>query len=203
YSAANFLHVFLLFNLVFLFKQTFAVPGSALMNILGGTLYGFWAFPLVTFLTALGSTLSYGLSHLFLGELVLERFAHSNLSYFRKRVDGNRGNLFYYLLCLRIFPFSPNWFLNLASPFVGIPVSPFFTSTFFGLMPYNYVCVQAATTLNDITSFAEILNLGVVLRLLSISGLALVPALWGQRISAWLRARFDVNVPLSPVETTV
>lgn len=55
--------VLLLYSTAFLVKQTFAIPGSALLNILGGALYGqFWATLLVTFLTATGSTLCYLLS---------------------------------------------------------------------------------------------------------------------------------------------
>lgn len=47
------------------------VPGSALMNLLGGALYGHWrAWLLVNVLTAGGSTICYGLSWLFLPELV-------------------------------------------------------------------------------------------------------------------------------------
>ncbi|TPX72826.1 hypothetical protein SpCBS45565_g00321 [Spizellomyces sp. 'palustris'] len=191
YSAAHFMPVFILFTTVFVFKQTFAVPGSALMNILGGVLYGFWAFPLVSFLTAVGSTFSYLLSQYLLGELVVERFARSNLNYLKRRVEANRekGNLFYYLLFLRLFPFSPNWFLNMASPFVGVPILPFFLSIFFGLIPYNYICVQAAATLSQLNSFADILSVDVVLKLLSISALALIPAVYGQKIAAWTRGR--------------
>ncbi|KAJ3299463.1 Transmembrane protein 41A [Borealophlyctis nickersoniae] len=200
YSASHSTHVFMLFISLFLFKQAFAVPGSALMNILAGTLYGFWGFPLVSLLTAMGSTFSYWLSQLFLGELLLERFARSKLQYFRRRVEGNKQNLFYYLLFLRLFPFSPSWFLNLASPFVGIPVVPFFTSVLFGLMPFNYVCVQAATTLSEVNSFSEILNFGILLRLMSISALALVPALYGERIASWVRSKLDV-MPGSPTSS--
>ncbi|KAI9095456.1 hypothetical protein DFS34DRAFT_582052 [Phlyctochytrium arcticum] len=189
YSDAHFTPVFILFTVVFVFKQAFAIPGSALMNILGGVLYGFWAFPLVSLLTAVGSTFSYILSQLFLGELVLERFARSNLLSLRRKVESNRekGNLFYYLLFLRLFPFSPNWFLNMSSPFVGVPIFPFFMSIFFGLMPYNYICVQAAATLSQLDSFSDILSIGVLLKLISISVLALIPAVYGHRIAGWIR----------------
>ncbi|KAI8922398.1 hypothetical protein DFJ77DRAFT_425514 [Powellomyces hirtus] len=198
YSSAHFGPVLTLFTLVFTFKQTFSIPGSALMNILGGLLYGFWAFPLVSLLTAIGSTLCYHISQIVLGEFIVARFARSNLGYLRRRVEVNResGNLFYYLLFLRLFPFSPNWyaFLNVASPFVGVPVHPFFMSIFLGLMPYNYVCVQAAATLAQLDSFADILSLDVLLKLLSISVIALIPALYGQKIASWVRGRMSDDV---------
>ncbi|KAI8817958.1 uncharacterized protein EV422DRAFT_499454 [Fimicolochytrium jonesii] len=191
YSNAHFVPVLTLFTAVYIFKQTFSIPGSALMNILGGLLYGFWAFVFVSLFTAIGSTLCYLISEIVVGEMVVERFARSKLGYLRRRVEINResGNLFYYLLFLRLFPFSPNWFLNIASPFVGVPVLPFFLSIFFGLMPYNYICVQAAATLAQLDSFADILSAEVLLKLLSMSVLALIPALYGQKIAAWIRGR--------------
>ncbi|KAJ3155383.1 Transmembrane protein 41A [Geranomyces michiganensis] len=197
YSSAHFYPVLTLFTLVFVFKQTFSIPGSALMNILGGLLYGFWAFPWVSLLTAIGSTLCYRMSQIVIGEFIVARFARSNLGYLRRRVEINResGNLFYYLLFLRLFPFSPNWFLNVASPFVGVPVAPFFLSIFFGLMPYNYVCVQAAATLAQLDSFADILSVDVLLKLLSISTIALIPALYGQKIASWFRGRASDQQP--------
>ncbi|KAJ3003712.1 Transmembrane protein 41A [Thoreauomyces humboldtii] len=191
YSDAHFYPVLTLFTCVYVFKQTFSVPGAVLSNILGGVLYGFWAFPLVSVLTAVGSTFCYLISRVVLGELIVERFARNNLGYLRRRVDVNRenGNLVYFLLFLRLFPFSPNWFLNVASPFVGVPLAPFFLSILFGLMPYNYICVQAAATLAQMNSFRDILSLSVLFKLVSVSAIALVPALYGRQISDWVKGR--------------
>ncbi|KAJ3011573.1 Transmembrane protein 41A [Thoreauomyces humboldtii] len=199
YSKAHFYPVLAFFTLVYLFKQTFSVPGSALMNLLGGLLYGFPAFLYVSVLTAGGSTLCYVLAKGVLGEHIVGRFASSNLAYLRRRVDLNRenGNLFYYLLFLRLFPFSPNWALNVAAPFVGVPILPFFWSVFLGLMPYNYICVQAATTLAQLTSFSDILSLSVLFKLVTMSVIALVPAIWGEKMASWIRGR-DETKDLEP-----
>ena len=40
--------------------------------------------------------------------------------------------MIFFLLSLRLFPVTPNWFLNMASPIVGIPILPFFISVFIG-----------------------------------------------------------------------
>ncbi|KAJ3043319.1 hypothetical protein HDV00_005322 [Rhizophlyctis rosea] len=203
YSNTYTTHVLALFTAVFLFKQAWAVPGASLMNILAGVLYGFWGFWLVSILTAIGSTMSYWLSQMYLGELLLERFARGKLQYFRRHVESNKENLFYYLLFVRLFPLSPSWFLNLASPFVGIPVAPFFFSVLFGLMPFNYVCIQAAATLSEVETIAELFNLGTLLRLMSISALALIPALCGRRVSGIckriLKVAAATPIPGSPI----
>ena len=48
------------------------------------------------------------------------------------QVADNSDGLFFYLLFLRLIPMSPNWFLNIGSAIVGIPVPLFFFSVLFG-----------------------------------------------------------------------
>ena len=47
--------------------------------------------------------------------------------------EGNKETIFSYMLFLRVTPFFPNWFINLASPHVGVPLGVFFIATFIGL----------------------------------------------------------------------
>lgn len=46
--------------------------------------------------------------------------ARRKLTALQQHVSTERsaGHLFFYLVSLRVFPFSPNWFINLASPWV-------------------------------------------------------------------------------------
>ncbi|KAG0356259.1 hypothetical protein BG005_004831 [Podila minutissima] len=60
------------------------------------------------------------------------------------------------LLLIRLFPLTPYWFINLASPLVGVPVIPFMTSMFLGCMPYNYICTQAGAILGEIHELRDI-----------------------------------------------
>lgn len=43
------------------------------------------------------------------------------------------------MIFMRVFPFTPNWFMNVASPHLRIPVLPFSVGVFFGLIPYNFL----------------------------------------------------------------
>ncbi|KAF9989116.1 Transmembrane protein 41A [Mortierella antarctica] len=71
--------------------------------------------------------------------------------------DGSEGtSLFMQLLLIRLFPLTPYWFINLASPLVGVPVVPFMTSMFLGCMPYNYICAQAGAILGEIHELRDI-----------------------------------------------
>ena len=47
--------------------------------------------------------------------------------------------MMFFLLSLRLFPVTPNWFLNMASPIVGIPIMPFFISVFIGKLVALYI----------------------------------------------------------------
>lgn len=47
-------------------------------------------------------------------------------------VQANEKNLFWYMLFLRVTPLVPNWFVNLASPLVGMPYKYFLVGSFFG-----------------------------------------------------------------------
>ena len=51
---------------------------------------------------------------------------------FSFQVEENRDSLFFFLLFLRFFPMTPNWFLNMASPIVNVPMHLFFLSVFIG-----------------------------------------------------------------------
>lgn len=48
------------------------------------------------------------------------------------QVEENKDSLFFFLLFLRFFPMSPNWFLNMAAPIVNIPITFFCGSVFIG-----------------------------------------------------------------------
>ncbi|CAI8036392.1 Transmembrane protein 41A, partial [Geodia barretti] len=76
------------------------------------------------------------------------------------------------LLSLRLFPMSPNWLLNLSSPLLGVPLHLFFISVLFGLLPYNFLCVQSGLMLAELRGVAildpasiSLLVLGTVLLL--------------------------------------
>ncbi|KAG0016737.1 Transmembrane protein 41A [Podila clonocystis] len=70
--------------------------------------------------------------------------------------EDDGPSLFVQLLLIRLFPLTPYWFINLASPLVGVPVIPFMTSMFLGCMPYNYICTQAGAILGEIHELRDI-----------------------------------------------
>ncbi|XP_051998781.1 transmembrane protein 41A-A [Xyrauchen texanus] len=168
-------YVLLLFCSAYLYKQAFAIPGSSFLNILAGALFGTWYGLLLTcVLTTVGATLCFLLSKAF-GKQTIVRLFPEKVAMLQRKVEENRSSLFFFLLFLRFFPMSPNWFLNMTSPILNIPVTLFFMAVFIGLMPYNFICVQTGSMLSRISSLDDLFSWSVVLKLILIACVALLP----------------------------
>jgi len=177
YSSSHPQYVLLLFSSAYLFKQTFAVPGSVFLNVLAGAIFGtVGGFLLCCSLTALGASLCYSLARA-VGKEVAMRHFPDRVERFREKLEENRQELPFFLLFLRLFPMSPNWALNMASGVLGVPLHLFFLSVFFGLMPYNYLCVTSGVLLAEIREVGDILSWSNMARCATIALAALLPSL--------------------------
>ncbi|KAL1110466.1 hypothetical protein AAG570_007994 [Ranatra chinensis] len=178
YYDQNWIYVVTLFCSAYLFKQAFVIPGSALLNILGGALFGITvALPLCCFLTCVGATCSYLISKFFCKELIKRKWP-GNVNYLQIKVNENKNRLLYFLLFLRLFPMTPNWLINLVSPIVGIPLHLFTISVFIGLIPYNFLCVQAGSMLSSFSSLDDIFTYKTFMQLFIMALVALGPTLF-------------------------
>ncbi|RUS84309.1 hypothetical protein EGW08_007953 [Elysia chlorotica] len=176
--------VFVLFVAAYIYKQTFAIPGSVFLNILSGALFGPWAgFALTALLSAVGATSCYLLSRAF-GRGYVLRWFPDRVHSFQQKIEENRDSLFFFLLFLRLFPMSPNWLMNITAPIVGIPVYLFFLSVFIGLMPYTFVCAQTGSVLSQVSSVEDIFSTWTMVSMLLAALAALLPGLVIKRMHA-------------------
>uniref|UniRef100_A0A023FNZ5 Putative conserved plasma membrane protein n=1 Tax=Amblyomma cajennense TaxID=34607 RepID=A0A023FNZ5_AMBCJ len=177
YNEHHSTYVFVLFSSAYLYKQTFAIPGSVFLNVLAGALFGLWkSFLLTCLLSGMGASQCYLLSK-FCGQKYVTRFFSDKVKLLQDKVKQNRHRLLYWLLFLRLFPMTPNWFLNIASPVVGVPLHLFFISVFIGLMPYNFICVQTGCILSELKSMNDILTWTTMAKMAAIASVALLPSL--------------------------
>ncbi|EDO48921.1 predicted protein [Nematostella vectensis] len=182
YKKENSGYVALLFCSAYLYKQTFAIPGSVFMNILAGAIFGIWkAFPLTCFLTACGASCCYLLSRTF-GRSLLVQYFPERVAALQAKVHENLDRLFFFLLFLRLFPMSPNWFLNMTSPILDVPLPQFFVSVFIGLMPYNFLCCQTGCLLSQLKSLNDLFTASVMFKLAAMAFVAMVPGLVVKRL---------------------
>jgi len=170
-------YVLLLFSSAYLFKQTFAVPGSVFLNILAGSIFGLLpGFILCSFLTAFGASLCYLLARA-VGKDAAKHFFPERVELFKLKLEENKRELPFFLLFLRLFPMSPNWALNMTSGVLGVPLHLFFLSVLFGLMPYNYLCVTSGVLLSELTEVGDILSWSNMAKCASLALVAILPTI--------------------------
>lgn len=158
--------------IVYIFMQTFMIPGTVFMSLLAGALFGVLkGVALVVFTATAGASSCYFLSKLIGRPLVFSLWP-DKLTFFQDQVSDSlksqsfpfsifacivqkkdklsfysqvarrRERLLNYMLFLRLTPTLPNTFINVASPIVNVPYHIFFLGTLIGLIPAAYVTVK-------------------------------------------------------------
>ncbi|CAJ0570301.1 unnamed protein product, partial [Mesorhabditis spiculigera] len=136
---------------VYIMLQSFAIPGSIFLSILSGYLFPFFvALTLICSCSAIGATVCYLLSFL-LGRGLVTHYFPERVNSWQTEIEKHKQNLFNYIIFLRVTPLLPNWFINIASPVLNVPVSPFFWGTFLGVAPPSFLFIQAGATLETMT----------------------------------------------------
>ena len=140
-------------------KQTFAIPGSTMLNVMVGATVGLWrGLPLVIVLMTAGSCCCYLLSA-YLGGPFMSLLAHRAAPLRARIARAQRdGTLITTLLSVRTFPLTPHWLLNMTAPWLGVPFAHFSLTICLGLIPYNFVTVQAGTLVAHLTGDEPIIS---------------------------------------------
>lgn len=117
------------------------------------------------------------MSHL-IGRTITKWLFPNQMAWFAKQVESRRRNLFNFLLFLRITPFLPNFFINLASPLLGVPLHYFIIATFFGIMPATFMHVSAGRELQQMTELGGAFDVWRFVWLSLLGVVVLLPT-WG------------------------
>ncbi|KVH88750.1 SNARE associated Golgi protein, partial [Cynara cardunculus var. scolymus] len=132
---------------VYIFMQTFMIPGTVFMSLLAGSLFGVLkGVALVVFAATAGASSCYFLSKLIGRPLILSLWP-DKLVFFQDQVAKRRDGLLNYMLFLRLTPTLPNTFINVASPIVDVPYHIFLLATSLGIIPAAYVTVKVLIVL--------------------------------------------------------
>lgn len=125
YSETNYYEVIAAFCCLYVFLQTFAIPGAIFLSILSGALFGgIQGFILVCICATSGATICYCLSWV-LGKALIVRCMPGRIVMFSRKLHEQGDHIFWYLLFLRITPLLPNWFINISSPILDVPLRHF------------------------------------------------------------------------------
>ena len=170
-SPKAFAHTLAVLAAFFTWKQSFTVPGSIIMNVVFGAMYGTWMGTLYTsLLTSLGGIFCYLLVAP-LGPLIralpglnraLERMqrampdrstaAKAQTDKRRAKAQGAGGNIWSYLLVLRVLPVVPYGLMNIACSVLRIPLLPYAVTLAVGSIPWNACTVQIGDLLVQVVS---------------------------------------------------
>ncbi|KAL6909424.1 hypothetical protein ACP4OV_001705 [Aristida adscensionis] len=162
---------------IYIFMQTFMIPGTIFMSLLAGALFGvIKGGILVVFTATAGASSCYFVSKL-IGRPLVCWLWPEKLRYFQSEIAKRKEKLLNYMLFLRITPTLPNTFINMASPIVDIPFHIFFAATLVGLIPASYITVKAGRALGDLRSVRELYDFKTLVVLFLIGSVAVVPTI--------------------------
>ena len=175
--------VLFLLLLLFTLMQTFCLPGTIVINVVCGTLYGVQtALPLCVAAGTLGACSCYTLSRIVGRPLATAAdkalAGGKGIAKFQAKIEENRDNLFCFFVFLRISPLLPNWLINLASPVIGVPLKTFALATAVGIAPQTFIAVRIGAFLVDVSSVPEggrIIGINEWLSLVAVALIVLMP----------------------------
>lgn len=166
---------------VYIFMQTFMIPGTVLMSLLAGSLFGvFKGVALVVFTATAGASSCYFLSKLIGRPLVFSLWP-DKLTFFQNEVSRRRNCLLNYMLFLRVTPTLPNTFINVASPIVDVPYHIFLLATVIGLIPAAFVTVKAGIAIGELQSVGDLYDFQSIATLFLIGAVSVTPTLFGSK----------------------
>ena len=176
---------------IYLYLQTFAIPGTVFVNLVAGAVLGMWTgFFLGLCYNVLGSCFLYGLSYRF-GKRFVERYFPIRMEKFRQWAHDHRGELLYQMTFARLFPFTPNWFLNVACGQLGTDLRTFAAALALGLSPYNFLSTKAGVLIGSLTSTGDIVDRRVTWALAVVAVLGVIGPPLAKRLDVQCSSRGD------------
>ena len=152
----NLLLAGLIFFVVYIAVTGLSLPGSAVMTLAGGALFGFWyALLLVSFASTIGATVAFLVSRLLLRDWVQQRFGR----YLAALNSGFEKDGAFYLFSLRLVPLFPFFVINLLMGLLPIRTWPFYWVSQLGMLPATVLFVNAGTQLGELDSLSGIISL--------------------------------------------
>lgn len=158
----------------------FSLPGATIATLTGGFLFA--TFPGVLFNitgATIGATVIFLAARWGLGDRLAMRMNATD-GLVKRIKDGIDDNQWSMLFLIRLVPAVPFFMANLIPGLVGVPLSRFVISTFFGIMPGALVFTSVGAGLGDVFARGETPNLALIFEpqiLLPLLGLCLLAAL--------------------------
>ena len=174
------------FVAIYIAATALSFPGGALLSLTGGFLFGpVFGTVLISVGATIGATIVFLFARTLFGDQVLARFCEQQ----PQLVAGLRRNAWSYLLVMRLIPLFPFFLVNLVPAFVGVSLSTYLVTTFFGILPGSAVYSLSGAGLGDVLDRGSDISVGSVFTptiLVALVGLSVLSLL-----ALVVRSRFE------------
>lgn len=143
------------YALVYILIAALSLPGSGVMSLAGGAIFGPWVGTPVALISAsVGATLAFWVARYVFRGVIQERFGDRMAA-----VDaGIKRDGALYLFTLRLVPVFPFFIINLLMGLTAIKTRTFFVASLLGMFAGTAIYVNAGTQLASLTSLSDILS---------------------------------------------
>lgn len=149
------LKVMVFFTALYLLLTTLSIPGSLVLTILSGAIFGnVIGVLLVTTVGTVGACLSFLMSR-YLFKDYLNRKFHRKFLLINSHLQDEG---WIYLFALRFIPASPFVVINLVMGLTSVRLRTFLWTTYLGMLPGNMIYVYAGKRIEEINSPGEIMT---------------------------------------------
>ena len=168
------------FMAVYILIVGFSLPGATIATLTGGFLFATFPGVLINVTAAtIGASVIFLAARWGFGARLASRLGAAD-GVVRRIKDGIDANQWSMLFLLRLVPAIPFFMANLIPGLVGVPLSRFVISTFFGIIPGGLVLTSVGAGLGEVFARGEVPNLGLIFEpqiFLPLLGLCLLAAL--------------------------
>ncbi|MBU2864228.1 TVP38/TMEM64 family protein [Reinekea forsetii] len=186
YRANNPILVALIYMLTYIVIAALSLPGSAIMTISGGAIFGLTLGTGLALVSAtIGATFAFLIARFLLKDWVQSKFG-DRIGAINQGISKDGA---FYLFSLRLVPVFPFFVINVVMGITTLKVWTFFWVSLIGMLAGAAVYANAGTQLAKIDSLGDIASPAI---LLSFVLLGIFPIL-AKKITAFIRQRMVVN----------
>jgi uncharacterized membrane protein YdjX (TVP38/TMEM64 family) len=161
----NFLFTAGIFVLIYVLLTSLSIPGTIVLTLLSGAVFGFFLGTLLTMFSATtGATIAFLMARYMFRDFMARKFSRQ----FQKMDKHMRKEGKVYLLIMRMIPVSPFVVINNVMGLTNMNVGTYYVITFIGMLPGTMIYIYAGLKISQINDVSEILSLPVILSLTAI-----------------------------------
>ena len=139
------------FFLVYMLSAVASFPGTTVLSIAGGFLFGFVkGLFLSVFAVSIGSCFAFLITRHFLRDFFIRK-AGSKL---KKIYSHLQKDEVYYLFAFRLFPFTPLFFTNMLMGLTSMRLNVFFIASFIAFLPTLFIYVNMGSQLSQLEDWS-------------------------------------------------